>query len=221
VKNKKIEFQKLVDKNCPYSPSERLQIIEWFLKTGNQYDISLGRWHLEGVDSLLYNYSANNHVSYTPIRNWHQVYDRFINAIVVTTCVQKWRDDFGIKLGNKKFLSFKTGENDYLYFNKKGIFEVFESLKEKPLKKEFFQPDKENRVLPYIKDVFFTITNMGCHIKLEYTFSGEDYSHCRWVNEFYKKNSSPDSLELFLENTFKKIDTWLVTPQILSSCDVP
>jgi hypothetical protein len=214
MKNKKIEFQKLVDKTCPYSPSERLQIIEWFFKTGAEYDVSLGRWHLEGVDSLLYNYSANNHVSYTRIESWSQVYAMFINAIVVTTCIQKWRDDFGIKLGNKRFLNFKGGENDFLFFNKKGLFDTLESLKGKPLKKEFFHPDYPDRLSPYIKDIFFTISVYGCYIKLEYTFDVEGYENNGWIKEFYKKNSSPDSLELFLENTFKTIDTLLVSPQI-------
>lgn len=118
-------------------------------------------------------------------------------------------------------MSFKTGENGFLFFNKKGLFEVLELLKNKPLKKVFFHPDYEKRINPYIKDIFFTITKHGCHIKMEFSFDCEGYrENSGWIKEFWKKNTSDESLEFFLEQTFKTIDTWLECPQILSRCEV-
>lgn len=180
--------------------------------SGKGKDVSLGRWDRQGVDSLLYGYSANSHKSYTRIDSWQRVYMMFINAIVITTCMQKWRDDMGIGLGKTKFLSFKTKGNENLFFGGNPFFDVLAALDGKLLKKEFFHPDYEDRLNPFIKYIYFTISESGCHIFLGFTFEGCEGSS--WTKEFWMRN---EPLEDFLLDSLKKIESWLLTPQIFTN----
>lgn len=210
MKNKKIHFQKLVDLYCPYSSSEKLQILEWMFKDTSRYDVRCGRWHVDGVDKIIYDYSANSHKAYTKIEDWRHVRLMFINAIIPTVKFQKWREDRGINLGAVKFLNFKIGSNNYLRFNQRGIFEIIDLLKGAKLKKEFFHPDYPNRNNPFIYSIKFTISEKGCHIFLDFTF--DECEGASWTKEFWKRD---ESMEDFFLNSFQKIDSWLITPQIL------
>lgn len=217
MKNKKIHFQKLINHHSGYSRSEILQILEWMFKSSKKYNLATGTWSVDGFDKLVYEYSANTHPSYSKIEGWKHIRQMFINAIVVENkTVQKWRDDFGVELNKSKFLNFITGENDYLFFNGKDIFEVIESLSGLKLKKEFFHPKYEDRNNPFIVSAKFTISDSGCHIFVNYTF--ENCKDSIWHEEFWKRE---ESMEDFFQNSFAKIDSWLIEPQILKANKMP
>lgn len=213
MKNKKIAFQKLVDHNCPYSLSEQIQILEWMFKTSEKYQISHDRWYKSGFDKLVYNYCHNDHATKTAIVSEFQIWFMFMNAIVPTTMIQKWREDYGVKLGLTKFLSFKLGNNEYLRFGDKTIFEILNQLQGAKLKKEHFHPDYPNDTNPFIKSIKFTISYQGCHILLDYTFDVPDCKYSSWTKEFWKRD---ESVEDFFLESFKTIDSWLVEPWILA-----
>lgn len=209
---KKIYFQKLVNQHCPYTPVDQLQILEWMFKTGKDYDIWTGRWSKDGIDKLIYDYSANTFKSHTKIKDWKHVRLMFINAIVPETPIQKWRDEMGITLSGSKFMKFDSSQKKYLQFNGKDIFQILKSLEGKELKKDFFQPDYPERTNPFIESIKFTISVSGCHILLNYTF--ENCIGSLWTEEFFKRD---ESMYDFFLNGFKIIDSWLITPQILSN----
>lgn len=211
MKNKKIKFQELVNQHCPYSLSEQIQILEWIFKTGKGYEVNNGRWVRDGVDKLLYDYSANNYKSYTAIKSRAQIRLMFVNAIVPTTTIQKWRDDFDIKLGASRFLNFKSGNNKYLNFKNRDIFQILDKLEGAKLKKEHFHSDYSNRTEPFILNIKFTISENGCHFFLEFTF--KECAGSGWIKEFWKRE---ESVEEFFFESFKTIDSWLIQPCILS-----
>lgn len=211
MSNKKIRFQKLVNICCPYTSVEQLQILEWMFKSGKGYNIRKYRWHVFGVDQLLYNYSGNTHKSFTSIKSWDYVRLMFINAIVPECEIQNWRDDFGIKLDGYKFLRFDNSDNQYLKWNDKRFFHIIELLQGKKLKKSYCHPNYEDRTDPYITKCWFTISESGCHIFLEFTFNIPGYERNSWRKEFWKRD---ETMSDFLGNSLKEIDNNLLEPFI-------
>jgi len=110
MKRLNVDFRKLVDGE--YGIEEQVIILQWIYKTAAPYSAYTSRWGKDGIDKLIFGYSANDHVTYGDIggTNWADIHRKleiiFYRVVVKSTTnpITQWRIDYNIFLGKRKFL---------------------------------------------------------------------------------------------------------------------
>lgn len=218
----KINFTKLL--NGFYPLEIEMEMINWFLKTGNKYDEYTDRWTKDGVSKQIFDYSANsNNASFPfPILGKNSigngsysfnVFKAFIkiclfNAILKNPFkpVEKWRKEERIELGKSRMLNFNI---DYpIEKNKKfqNTFWAITDLKDiinTPLKKELFHPDYTKRLNPKIINVILYTNGNGYVFEYVFSFSSCDYEP-GWSK--YISQQKQESIPCFINRIFNEID---------------
>lgn len=207
---RKIKFMDLLSPDN-MNISIKLQFLEYVFK--NKPKSIQSGWYRSGFDKLVYGYGANDHKSYTKIRdNEHlelMLY-RLLFSEHSSKEILKFREDLGLRNGHK-FLNFDL-ENNNLQFGRFEFFSVLQKLKGRALKKEFFHSDYPQRTEPIINLIKFTVSESGYHIFFDFTFKETDGSG--WSKEYW---SNSKSLPVFLLETLKDIDNLLIEPFIFLS----
>lgn len=209
LSKRKIKFNDLI--KGYYGISVSIQVLAWILKHSKGYTEQIG-WYRDGFDKLIYGYSANNHNSFTQIKNSEHIELMLYRAFFSTNAspkVLRFRQENGIERHDTaKFFSLYL-QNPLLTFGNKPIFYILDTLFGKELKKEFAQPDYPDRTKPIITSTKFTISASGYHVFYHFTFTETKGSG--WTKEFW---SNEKTLPEFLEETFRAIDEMLVEPFI-------
>ncbi len=220
---KKISFQNLLNEN--YDLITRLEVLNWMLKTGKSYEESKG-WARYGVDQWLFGYSANNHQSHTNLLpDVHsKIQLAFVRAIIKTPhyfadCIAKWRQDNSIYLHKARMIEINdtvvSPKDRYQPRWGKELFTQPYSLPEiwvlrqflnRPLKKEFFQPDFQERTNPYFVSCRFSTVGNG--FRIEYRYSFENTLGSDWGIWFHQDKN--ESLDEFVNRTLFKLDSFLL-----------
>lgn len=214
----RIYFDKLL--NGYYSIDEELEMINWFLKTGNKYDEYTGRWSKDGVSKQMFNYSANSHNANFPFpivcKNYigngsfsFDVLDGFIqnclfNAIlkVPTSPVKKWRIAEKIEVGKFRNLHINTDYPEIKHQNFEDTHRLLQNLKKfigMPLKKDFFHPEYIERIAPKIINIIFYTNGYGYVFEYVFSFSNFDYEP-GWSN--YITQLENESIPCFLNRLY-------------------
>lgn len=224
----RIYFEKLL--NRYYSLDVELEMINWFLKTGEKYTEYTSTWTKDGVSKQLFGYSANSHDASFPFpitsNNFignasfsFNVLNSFVqiclfNAILKSAPypVNRWRKDERIELGKFRVLNFNTE-----YPNKEELNPKFETtyssyrilvhkLKEyvgMPLKKEFCHPEYIDRIKPKITDINFYTNGRG--YVFEYGFSFPKFNYESVWNDSIRQLED-ESINCFLNRVMNEMD---------------
>lgn len=221
----RIYFDKLL--NGHYSIEEEMEIINWFLKTGNKYDEYTGRWNKDGVSKQLFAYSANSHCvsfpfpivcenyignasfSFNVIRGFLQCC--LYNAILKepTLPVKKWRKDERVEVGKFRVLPINTDYPEIKHPKFKDAYCTLRRLKEfigMPLKKELFHPEYKERIEPKIINVIFYTNGNGYVFEYVFSFSNFDYES-GWSN--YIRQNENESIPCFLNRIYFEMDSMI------------
>jgi len=221
----RIYFDKLL--NGHYSIKEEMEMINWFLKTGNKYDEYTGRWNKDGISKQMFGYSANSHSASFPFpivcENFignasfsFNVLEGFIrnclyNAIIKepTSPVIKWRNDEKIEAGKYRVLQFNTDYPEIKHSKFNNTYWTLQDLKKfigMPLKKEFFHPDYKERIEPKIINIIFYTNGNGYVFEYVYSFSNFDYES-GWSNHITQAEN--ESIPCFLNRIYFEMDSML------------
>ena len=219
----RIYFKKLL--NGHYPIEIEMEMINWFLKTGNKYDEFTGRWNKDGVSKQIFNYSANSHSCSFPFPIVYEsnyvgnnsfsfnILEGFIqnvifNAIVKepTVPVKKWRDAEKIFIDKYRIFEFKEEYPKEKHKDFQSVYWALLDLKNfigMPLKKELFHPDYEKRTKPKIVSLSF-YTNGSGYI-LDYVFSFENFKYePGWNRQICQKKD--ENIPSFLNRIFFEMD---------------
>ncbi len=220
----KIDFTKLL--NGFYPLEVEMEMINWFLKTGNKFDEHVGNWTVDGISKQMFDYSANsNNCKFPfPIKCSNFIGNSSYNFNVlkgfISNClfnaiikyplkpVFKWREFEKIQLGKYRMLNFNLDypKQEEKHEKLQGIYWGILKLKEiinTPLKKEFFHPDYTERIDPKIIDVVLFTNGNGYVFEYEFSFSNFNYEH-GWNKQICQKEG--ESIAYFLNRVFKEID---------------
>lgn len=220
----KIDFTKLL--NGFYPLEVEMEMINWFLKTGNKFDEHVGNWTVDGISKQMFDYSANsNNCKFPfPIKCSNFIGNSSYNFNVlkgfISNClfnaiikhplkpVFKWREFEKIQLGKYRMLNFNLDypKQEEKHEKLQGIYCGILKLKEiinTPLKKEFFHPDYTERIDPKIIDVVLFTNGNGYVFEYEFSFSNFNYEH-GWNKQICQKEG--ESIACFLNRVFKEID---------------
>lgn len=210
-KRLKIDWQKLVDGGYP--ASVRLQVFQWMLATGHRFETKPGRWGCtNGMDKLLYGYSACNYESLTPIgRNVEQTLSlAFLRAIVRTPdpWLAEWRKAEGVGLGKCRHLMFDLREPE-VDFYKEGSWILFVEiarlydLRHRRLRDDVgvFQSS-----MPYVKGVNLTANHEWFGVEVHYSIA--EHPGGGWTVWIYQEEG--ESLDLFVRRASLQMKEWLL-----------
>lgn len=218
---KKISFQKLL--NEEYDLMTRLEVLNWMLKTGLPYEESRG-WTRHGVDNWLFGYGANNHQSHTNLlpNVAEKLQLAFVRAVIKTPvdCIAKWRQDNSIYLHKARMIELNDklvlphnryitrwgGGREFVLSYELPKFWLLKEFLGKPLKKEFFQPDFQERTNPYFVSCRFSTVGGG--FRIEYRYSFENTLGYDWGIWFHQEKS--ESIDEFVNRTLFKLDSFLL-----------
>ena len=219
----RIYFDKLLNRH--YSIEEEMEMINWFLKTGNKYDEYTGRWNKDGVSKQMFDYSANSHNADFPFpivcNNYignasmnFDVLNGFIqncifNAVYKepTLPVKKWRSDERIEVGKFRVLDFNTEYPEIKHKDFDNSYRALRSLKmfiDMPLKKELFHSEYKERTKPKIINVILYTNGNGYAFEYVFSFSNFDYES-GWSNCIHQKEN--ESIPCFLNRIFIEMDS--------------
>jgi hypothetical protein len=221
----RIYFDKLL--NGHYSIDVEMEMINWFLKTGNKYDEYTGKWNKDGVSKQIFDYSANSHSANFP---FPIVCENFIgnasfsfnvlkgflqnclyNAILKepTSPVKKWRNDENIEAGKYRVIQLNTDYPEVKHSKFENTYWALQNLKKfigMPLNKEFFNSDYKERINPKIINIIFYTNGNGYVFEYVFSFSNFDYEP-GWSNHICQKEN--ESIPCFLNRIYFEMDSML------------
>jgi hypothetical protein len=218
----KIDFTKLL--NGFYPLEIEMEMINWFLNTGNKYDEYTGRWTKDGVSKQIFGYGANSHNANFPfpivcensIGNGSLHVDVFkifiqnclFNAILKNPLkpVEKWRKEERIELGKSRMLNFNTEyptEKNEKFENTFWAITDLKDFIDTPLKKELFHPDYPKRLNPKIINVILYTNGGGYVFEYIFSFSTMDYEN-GWTKQIWQEKN--ESIPCFINRIFNEID---------------
>lgn len=223
----RIYFDKLL--NRQYSLEVELEMIDWFLWTSYNYDISPRKHSVDGVSKQMFGYSANNHSASFPfpllgdsnkIGNASfsfDVLDAFIQCCLFNIilkkapdAVQRWREAERIALNKFRVTSFSVSDQ---YFYNQDFHCGLLGLKNyigTPLIKDYFHPDYNDRINPRIVNIKFYTNGDGYVFQYYYSFEGENFKNSSWSD--YLKQEPKETLTTFIERINQKISSIAVNP---------
>lgn len=219
----RIYFDKLL--NGHYFLEEKMEMINWFLKTGNKYDEYTGKWNKDGVSKQLFNYSTNlysvdfpfpivceNNVGNASFS--FNILDTFIqnclfNAILkeATLPVKKWRNDEKIGLGKYLIFNFNTDYPTIKHQKFENTYWALLDLKNfigMSLKKEFYHPNYKGKIDGKIINIIFYTNGNGYVFEYVYSFSKYNYE-AGWYK--YIRQSENESIPCFLNRIYFEMDS--------------
>lgn len=228
MKRQKIQFRQLIENvlNGWWGATE-LNVFQWILQTGKPLDTRTG-----GIHSVLYNYSANNHNSFTGFFRGsfayregytnpnHTLLVAFSNAFVIRandyTVLAKWRKKERVSLDSYRMLSFpddvpekRSDDDRTASFDIRWEIWRLSTFKGAKLRKEKCHPDYPDRIDPFIKSIDFSAFAEGWEIRLEFTFGGKDFERNGWNYSFGQKKG--ESVERFFWRVNRQIESdWLL-----------
>jgi len=218
----KIDFTKLLN---GYYPLEiEMEMINWFLKTGNKYNEYTDRWTKDGVSKQIFDYSANSHscsfpfpivcknhigngsFSFNVLKGFIQ--NCLFNAILKTPYkpVVKWRKEERIELGKSRMLNFNTDyplEKNEKFKNTYWALTDLKDIINTPLKKELFHPEYKERLNPKIINVILYTNGNGYVFEYVFSFSTINYEP-GWSKYINQQND--ESIPCFVNRIFNEID---------------
>lgn len=221
----RIYFDKLLDGR--YSIDEELEMINFFLKTGKEYDEYIDKWTIDGVSKQMFDYSANSHsvsfpfpivcenlignasFSFNVLKGFIQ--NCLYNAILKKTSlpVEKWRNDERIKVGGYRIFQFNTDYPDIKHPKFENTYFALQDLKTfigMPLKKELFHSVYTERIEPKIINIIFYTNGNGYVFEYVYSFSNFNYEP-GWSKYISQKEN--ESIPCFLNRIYFEMDTML------------
>lgn len=217
---KKINFQQLIENDYhPHTLYAKLQILNWIYKWAEPYNPPKKGWYKDGIDKLLFGYSANDRFSQTGIYDVSKFCHFALFRVLVKTpdeWFKKWKEDFGIALNKSKFFKLDQdyGNRD-CYMGKADVRYLIHSLqkyKGMNLKKEYCHPDYVDRTHAYMTDIRFT---MGSRFQVIYGFNfavDETFKGCSWKKSFVQQDD--ETLRDFLLRVHAKCLEMLDTPTL-------
>lgn len=206
---RRIGFQKLIDGG--YNTSTELQVFDWMLSTGMRH-----KTYRQGLDQLLFGYSAYNHESYSNmLLDTHQVlFVGFCNALVKTpnTVTAKWKEAERVSLDTYRVLDIKEEYPDPYVLYKNHYWGIERALMYlgdyvgRGLKKKYFHPDFPRRTHPRIINLDFSTAGDGYQILFNFTFKQTEGSS--WRFEIHQKRN--ESIDMFVARAHRKIKRMLL-----------
>lgn len=216
----RIYFDKLL--NGEYPLEVEMEMINWFLKTGNEYDEYTGRWNKDGVSKQMFGYSANSHSASFPFPIVCESYignpsfnfnvlKMFVqsclyNVIIKkpTIPVAKWRKAERIELGRFRELKFNLSkpENPKHRYTHLGLHEL-KNFIGMDLKKELFHAKYEERTDP--KVVHVRLYTNGDGYVFEYVFSFECFNYEPGWSKYIRQKED-ESIACFVNRIYDEMD---------------
>lgn len=203
AKRRKIVWQKLIDGTYPLEVE--LAVFQWMQKTGRPYEKWIGKWDRVGMDKCLFGYSANNHDSFACMNKYKlRLILGFVNSIVKTPneVIEKWRSDYGIKLGSHKYLSLDIEDGKIFV---EDIINRLLQYKGKPLKRDVFQSNFPERIAPYIQSISFSCNHRGYRVCVNFTYQNTQGSG--WDRGIYQQEA--ETVGAFFERAYGEVDSWI------------
>lgn len=209
-KRRKIDWQKLI--NGEYSLSIRLQVFLWMLRTGAPFNPPKKNWSQDGINKLLFNYSANNNDCLHPLGDnvQEKLSVAFVQAIVKTPAdwVAKWREKERIGLGKSRYLTFDEG-----YPTKKVGINLYWDLKHfgkykgLALNGDIERFQRTGGSNPYIHGVIFTCNAYsGFQVRVNWTI--HEHPGGGWTDSIYQEEGEP--IAIFADRAHQVIKGWLL-----------
>lgn len=207
----KISFSKLIDQ-YKYDLEEKMNILDWMLKTGKGHDHSYG-WYVDGINKSLFGYSANNydHPCRLPRDNYEGCFDMFFDAVFAraifspeNNSLKSWREEENIYPGKFRMLKFEPSTHTYGEDSIYSLIHKIYNLECKILKKKHHHPEYKNRTLPKIIDI--SIYTVGNGWIVEYQFSFKEFNYePGWTNGYIQQEN--ESVYNFLKYSLTKINS--------------
>lgn len=205
----KVAFDRLIG---TFNLELNMVVLDWMLKTGRDHQENVGRWQRDGINKLLFGYSANNHNFVCAIPNEPSSIDMFFDAVFARAIYAKageyatnWRYKNRILPG--KYRMFKLPNHILPIDETIGIYGLISkiyALNGRFLKKEHAQPERIDRIYPKIIDInIFTLGN-GWIVQYDYSFSNINYEG-GWAHGF--SQDATYSVLNFLQEALFQINT--------------
>lgn len=172
----KVSFSKLIGRH--YALDEKMEILNWMLQTGKNYDVVLGKWNVNGVGQLLLDYSANphNYICRLPLQteklSWYfdAVFGRAVYQLTSNSAIKNWRTIERIFPEKSRIIQCNyDGIDNY------DLIRDIERFNGKILKKDFAHPNRIDRTVPKIIDL--KIYTIGSGWIVNYSFSFKEYKY--------------------------------------------
>jgi hypothetical protein len=203
MKNLKITFSKLIGNY--YSIDQKMEILNWMLLTGKNYDVRTGKWNVDGVGQKLFKYSANphNHEFRLPVEreyfSWFfdSIFARAVFESTNNRAIINWRNNEKIFPEKSRIIKCNyDGIDNYELIKEIGTF------KGKILKKEYAHPDYKDRKIPKILDI--NIYTVGNGWIVNYMFSFKKFNYEPGWNFSFGQDANES-----LKDFFKRVYAYL------------
>jgi len=210
MKRLKVSFSKLIGRH--YAIDEKMEILNWMLRTGKNHDVVTGRWDVAGVGQQIFDYSGNPHdyICTMPFDtewlSWHfdAIFARAVFLEPSNPAIINWRKAENIYPYKYRMIQCNTeGLDNYDRMRKIASFDG------KYMIKEFAHPDSKRTEPKIIELCIYTIGN-GWIVSYTFSFKEFDYEP-GW--DFHIHQSEDESIRDFFDRAIIHLSEATLTTQ--------